>query len=453
MQSQSRPPVPPVPPIPPGFQEVKTWHEFNNVEVQVVLLVPSRACQELQRELESKKLEAAETVRALRAERDAEAHANGRVAISEEIKRRKQELSDEAFPKEPVDPEATALLEADKLPVHPRLHLQVYDPLAPLILGQKLKPTDRDVSARNKELFKTLSALGSYRRIVEPPVQLDVLFQLEEDYPHFREVIQFVRRQIIMARSLGKAVHIPPILLGGDPGLGKTHFTQALAGALGLPCRRQGMDAAVTGAAFMGSDKKWANTATGFLFNLICTGTAGEVPIANPVVLLDELDKTTQHNDSPLAPLHSLLEPISASRVRDLSVDIEFDCSQVIWIATANLLPRIPDSLRSRFREFWIELPTGKEAIQFAQGVVRETVKNLGKGEFAEPNRIIGLKLAHLTAREIYQAVEDGLARATENGRTVLRVQDIPKDALWDDPPGPDGGSGSEFGSGSGYLH
>jgi ATP-dependent Lon protease len=94
-----------------------------------------------------------------------------------------------------------------------------------------------------------------------------------------------------------------------------------------------------------GSQSHWASSSTGLLFNMICMGDC-----ANPVVVLDEMDKScvsggTGESD-PLAPLHGALEPETARRMLDVSVHIEFDASHVTYIATANTvhsLQRWPD--------------------------------------------------------------------------------------------------------------
>ena len=67
----------------------------------------------------------------------------------------------------------------------------------------------------------------------------------------------------------------------------------------------------------LGSERRWSSMQPGILFDLVCLGTH-----ANPIVILDEIDKGgSQRQWDPLAPLHTLLEPSTASKVRDISVD------------------------------------------------------------------------------------------------------------------------------------
>jgi ATP-dependent Lon protease len=149
--------------------------------------------------------------------------------------------------------------------------------------------------------------------------------------------------------------------LGGDPGIGKTRFSVELAHALGTVIRRLPFDNGQSGSSLLGSDKNWANTTYGAVFELVVLGQH-----ANPVILLDEIDKASKRREGDaLASLHTLLEPVTSQTVRDISVDFEFNASHVLWIATANDLTRVAPSLRSRFHEFWVEQPTGAQACRW----------------------------------------------------------------------------------------
>lgn len=73
---------------------------------------------------------------------------------------------------------------------------------------------------------------------------------------------------------------------------------------------------------------------------------------ANPVLMLDEIDKVSsdsRHN--PLGPMYSLLEKHTAKRFVDEYLGVPFDVSNVIWIASANYVERIPEPIRSRMIE------------------------------------------------------------------------------------------------------
>lgn len=290
--------------------------------------------------------------------------------------------------------------------------------------------TDSDVTKRNEKLFAQLEPKGALRRMGLAR-SIDDVLALEQSHPHFSEVIQFVADRISLQKASRRPVRIPPMMLFGPPGVGKTHFCEALASVLHVPVRRHPMDQAETSSALLGSEITWSNTRYGLVFELLAMGD-----YANPVVILDELDKASRGQGSsgsmasPTAVLHSLLEPVSAVGVRDLSVDIELDASFITWIATANYPWLIAPTLRSRMKEFLITMPTAEQAMLVAISVVAQAMKDSGSAWRTPPDRRFIAAVAHLSAREIYQATASAAASAVRRGGRSVDVMDLPRDVL-----------------------
>ena len=311
-------------------------------------------------------------------------------------------------------------------------NVEVYAWDEPMRLIENVRTVDRETIARNKKLFARLKDKGNRRPLTVHDTNCENgLADLLAEHPHFEEVIMFARDQLKLSARLDKATRIPPILLLGPPGIGKTHFSNSLAKTLGTAIHRLGFDAALTSSTLLGSDRNWGNSTSGLLFDAVCLGEN-----ANPVILLDEIDKARSGEgyQHPLASLHSLLEPVSADNVRDISLDYAFDASHVVWIAAANDPTAIPATLRSRFTEFRVEAPTGAAALQLAQGVLRRTHASTAIQGFKEPEYAFVRLLAHLTAREMRQALERAYATAIANGRNHLLRNDLPADVLMDEP-------------------
>jgi len=301
----------------------------------------------------------------------------------------------------------------------------VYGVLEPLLLIQDLKARtpDRDIHKRNEALYQRIKPKGNRRALAQPDLDLLGFNRLYQAFPHFSTVLDLVREQLAFAELTGKPFLIPPILLGGDPGIGKTRFSQELAQALGTIIRRLPFDNGQSGVSLLGSDKNWANTSYGTVFELVVLGE-----YANPVILLDEIDKASKRREGDaLASLHSLLESVTSERVRDISLDFEFNASQVIWIATANELDRIPQTLRSRFLEFWIKQPTGAQALQMAEAVALDVHELMELPDFEPPARQVVSFIAHLSAREQTQALKRAYAAAKVNGRKQVVLADLPE--------------------------
>ena len=313
----------------------------------------------------------------------------------------------------------------------PKLQYPVYQFDAPgkLLARSVLNTPDKDVRKRDDEIHRKMIASTMLRDIAMPKDMAQTLDALRLSQPHFGAVIDLIRGQLLLGERTNKTVRIPPILLDGAPGLGKTHFAMELAKALSTTIKRISFDSAVTSATLMGSERRWANTQFGAVFELICLGK-----YANPIIVLDEVDKIDSLRDwNPLAPLHTLLEPSTAKCVRDISVDFEFDASLITWIATSNRKRLLPDSLRSRFREFEIVKPSAQEAIQLATAVVAKSFADMQLADFELPDKQWVVSLAHLTAREITQAMEQALASAVDQGRNRLTAADLPADVRADD--------------------
>lgn len=162
---------------------------------------------------------------------------------------------------------------------------------------------------------------------------------------------------------------MPPILLLGQAGVGKTQFTRELKKILSVPSLFLDMAAETNGSGLGGSSVFWANASRGKLFEQLAWGS-GSNPVANPLVILDEVDKVNSSQYNPLASLYSLLEVETASRFQDQSVpDVFLDLSKVRFILTANDQAQIPAPLLDRVRTFHIERPSAEGMRKIAQRI------------------------------------------------------------------------------------
>jgi hypothetical protein len=175
------------------------------------------------------------------------------------------------------------------------------------------RSADMDVNQRRRRIVEKLLELGPDRRIAMPANWRAAVDDLEEALPNFAEPVRALRHSLALAEATQTAPRVAPQLLLGPPGVGKTFYSHRVAELFGSTHASVQFDQPSAGAQLRGSDKYWANSEPGILFNLIGLGE-----FANPVVLLDEMDKscagTTSRELDPLAQLHGALERETAQR-------------------------------------------------------------------------------------------------------------------------------------------
>ena len=285
---------------------------------------------------------------------------------------------------------------------------------------------DSDVRARILGTVKKLRHVGGIKPLatVQPDWE-HFLDGLEASHPNFLAFIELLRDQFALTTCLGDGrVCLPPVLLDGPPGIGKTDFALTLAVWLRAPLLCLDMASAQSGAALAGSDAFWSNSQPGRLFDTLALG-----PVANPIVMLDELDKAAVGGRySPEAALYQLLEPKSAAQFRDLSVpQVSLDASHVCWIATTNDVSVLPKPIRSRFVELSIPAPTREQVVRIVHSIyagLRER-RAWGRAMHEELPAEVAELLADCTPRAVRVQLERACGKAARRGSNVLSPEDL----------------------------
>ena len=295
----------------------------------------------------------------------------------------------------------------------------VYDVPAVEKALQELSPNSNEAL---RAVYEKMLRLGGQRFTVKPSAlpQMEALF---EDLPNFAEVLEDIRKHLALCVDSNDSIELPPMLLLGEPGIGKTHFARKLAELLGTGFGFVPMSSLTAGWVLSGASSQWKNAKPGKVFDTFLNGD-----YANPVIVVDELDKAASDGQyDPLGALYELLEIDTATRFVDEFVELPIDASGAVWLATANDASRIPEPVLNRMAVYEIDAPDEAGARRIAQKIYSEIRNGHDWGRrFPEmPSDDTLDKLAAMAPREMRRAVQSAFGTAKLAGRHEMQPDDV----------------------------
>ena len=306
------------------------------------------------------------------------------------------DTEDEGAAPTPPDKNVTSMASAALQRLKLRRLTQPPAPAPPQAEWQEAKPRyEPGIAASESGLEKTVlfqglslrpprdeaGAMVNQYRILTRPIPLiplpspqEVGRRLTEAFPWMPDAVANVETALTLAKRLvTKHFQLSPILLSGPPGVGKTAFAAGVAEAAGVPAHNFQAAGSSDAYHFQGAPPTFRGAAPSFVLRQMLSER-----IANPVVIVDELDKAASENEQHgrvVDALLAMLEPRTAAAWPDPFLFTPADLSGVSWIIVVNEPERLPATLRSRLKHIPIRPPTAVHAEHLIQMTLLELVK------------------------------------------------------------------------------
>ena len=240
--------------------------------------------------------------------------------------------------------------------------------------------------------------------------------------PNFRETSGIIERAAILSARTGGALWIPPILLLGPPGIGKSRFSRGLAAALGTSIVEVAMDTLDDSGVLLGHSLSWRAARSGLIANTLINGST-----ASPIFLLDELDKIPlhAHGAHSMDFLHRILDADGAAKFTDAFLDVPIRADRVIWIATANASDLIPSSILDRFLVLPVPDLTRDERHSVVRRMIEACLAELKGFKVAVDDEVVAAFVEASSLRVVQRIVGLACGYAISEGRRRLTRSDI----------------------------
>jgi hypothetical protein len=281
----------------------------------------------------------------------------------------------------------------------PDIHVPVHPVPRPVLLGRPAAPDQSD--EREVDRYRYLA--DAVARLPTPDAS-QVSSRLLSRFPWMSEAVRSVRRELALLPPDGAAV-VPPLLLVGPPGSGKSRFLGEMCAAIGIPWRLLHSTDGNGATTLAGNGRGWRGGRPALPISLMADASLSTVGI-----IVDDVDRQASDDryGTPQSWLLSVLEPGTASAYHDPYLLCEADLSTVSWLLTANDVAGISGALLDRVTVIEVSYPPPDVAPLIVQQVERDVLDELG------------WNVAH--APQLPHAARDVLLRSLGSDGSTLRL-------------------------------
>lgn len=280
-----------------------------------------------------------------------------------------------------------------------------------LLKAERLNPQSPDYSVQMQYLRTILSLpWGEY---TEDNFDLRLAAKkLDEEHYGLEKVKERMLEHLAVLKLNGN-MKAPILCLYGPPGVGKTSLGRSIADSLGRRYVRMSLGGVHDEAEIRGHRRTYIGAMCGRILQSL--QKAGS---SNPVFVLDEIDKVgMSHRGDPSSALLEVLDPEQNTTFHDNYLDIDYDLSKVLFIATANNISSIPQALRDRMEFIEVSGYITEEKVQIAkQHLIPKSAKDHGLADYK-------VKFAPKAIETIVEQYtrESGVRMLTKHIATIMR--------------------------------